>query len=120
MWDCRWLSTHPQEDERLLIGGLYTIRIESITIKRTGKSYGSFFKPLFYYDAMLTGISMLKHKPNIEDKHKQILKHLIRCHLKQEKCEDKDHEYIHDTFRVYSNHRKQIVLNLYQVYMFFG
>lgn len=123
IWDCSWLSNYSAEDEKLLIGGLHTIRIQgirTITNKKKPLNFAGFFPPLFYYDCMLTGISMRKHEPDITEEDKGILNHLIGYQLNNVICNDVDHQYIHDTFKAYTYHRRQVVINLHHVHTYFG
>eukprot|EP01083_Nonionella_stella_P236243 829913_1 len=120
IWDCSWLSKHRREDERLLLGGLYTIRIQGVrTIGKEGANFESYFQPLFYFDCMVTGISVRKHEPTITEMHLKHLHHLKDSHLNLIRCKRDDDEYIHHTFRTYLHHRKQIIINLHYVYKYF-
>ena len=102
------------------MGGLHTIRIENITILPGKKSFANWFEALFYFDAMVTGISTTKHAPEMNKEHKQILDHVRDHQLKRVECKESQHNYIHSAFNLYANHRMQLIINLYQLHQYFG
>eukprot|EP01083_Nonionella_stella_P236244 829914_1 len=119
IWNCSWLSKY-SEDERLLMGGLYTIRIQGVrTIGKAGANFEVYFEPLFYFDCMVTGILVRKHEPTITAAHLKHLHHLSDSHLNVLPCKLDDDEYIHRTFTAYLNHKEQLIINLHYVYKYF-
>eukprot|EP01083_Nonionella_stella_P156304 506055_1 len=123
IWDCKWISHYSKEDEKLMFGGLYTMKIQGITKRITKQIFKSSFEPLFWYDCMVTGVSVRKHKPRIEGKraHEQIetLDHLISWRLGRVQRRKDIDPYIYDTFKTFTNHKKQIIINLYQIHNYF-
>eukprot|EP01083_Nonionella_stella_P174971 607957_1 len=122
IWDCSWLSDY-HEDERLLMGGLFTIRIQGVLTKvgMESTNFEAYFKPLFFFDCMVTGISVRNHEPEITTVHVKHLCHLIDSFLNLRECNDcnRNHPWIHDTFRSYLNHRTQIIIKLHHLYKYF-
>eukprot|EP01083_Nonionella_stella_P042094 113883_1 len=113
IWDCSWLSGFQGEDEKLIMGGFYTIRIQGIRYIKTSDDYETFFLPLFYFDCMLTGICMLRQRPHIKAWHKKILHNLIFNN-------DIGNKYVGDTFEAYKLNTKYIVINLHQIHTYFA
>eukprot|EP01083_Nonionella_stella_P268033 905732_1 len=121
IFDCKWISHHSREDEKLMIGGLYTIKVQGIIKRNTKQKFTRVFEPLFWYDCMVTGVSVRKHKPIIRGEQIETLDHLIswRLNSKHVKCREDIDQYIYDTFKAFTNHKKQIVINLYQIHIYF-
>eukprot|EP01084_Bolivina_argentea_P008584 16055_1 len=59
-WDCSWLSSFNEEDERVWIGGQHPIKVESITLILTSVNYYQYLRSFFYFDCMITGAQMKK------------------------------------------------------------
>ena len=59
-FDCSWISNYFEEAERLWIGGnaSFALRIVSITIVRTAKTYQKMMRALFLFDAMISGVDL--------------------------------------------------------------
>eukprot|EP01084_Bolivina_argentea_P274212 467323_1 len=111
-WDCQWISTFPEEDERLFIGGDWRIRIESILISETCVNYPLHFNALYLLDCMLNGVDMEDSPMNITPKDKQIISSLIKYRLNMASEKEID-EYIYDTFDFFCYKQKQITVNLH-------
>eukprot|EP01084_Bolivina_argentea_P003037 5667_1 len=113
-FNCSWLSNYKGEDERLFIGGDWTIRIETIRNIFTRENFVQYFKPLWYFDCMVTGTQLNDDiVEQISKKDYVVVKTLI-----QNKLEDAKHDYpqyITDTFEAFTNHKKQIVFNPYLI-----
>ena len=54
-FDCSWISTYPDEDERLFCGGWMFIRIQSVLIVDTNQNFEQILHALFLFDSMLSG-----------------------------------------------------------------
>ncbi|MCP4477426.1 MAG: hypothetical protein GY818_04980 [Planctomycetaceae bacterium] len=67
-FDCSWISNYFEEAERLWIGGRSecALRIVSITIVRTAKTYQKMMRALFLFDAMISGVD-LRESPITEN-----------------------------------------------------
>eukprot|EP01083_Nonionella_stella_P228523 809764_1 len=70
---------------------------------------------------MVTGVSVRKHKPIVRGKDEQIekLDHLISWRLKSVKRREDIDPYIYNTFKAFTNHKTQIIINLYQIHNYF-
>eukprot|EP01084_Bolivina_argentea_P141602 248810_1 len=114
MFPCKWLSDYHDEDEYLLIGGQYQIKIQSIRTMESNSSpnYKLFCCALFNLDCMIKGTTM--DEENIGEDDYMILNDLINYKLKKPYA-NKYVQYIRDTFDVFTDHRTLIVLNLYEL-----
>ena len=54
-FNCSLLSCYPNEDERLFIGGQYTIKFGNIRTVRNGKNFTKFVKPITKFAGVLSG-----------------------------------------------------------------
>eukprot|EP01084_Bolivina_argentea_P256132 431125_1 len=132
-FDCKWISDHKAEDEVFFFGGDFRIRLESVTIPSTSKSYEEPFSSLFYFDAMVNGSNMFKMKCSESikvkrKKHESMLHSLIRNEL-EEKGEEKNDidyrnklkglEYVVSTFRTFCLNKTKIVLNMDYLHRYF-
>ena len=81
-FDCSWISNYSEESERLWIAGSWPLRIVSIVIVRTAKDYRNMLRALFLFDAMISGVVLLKDfqmKPEAADC--ELLQKLIESEL---------------------------------------
>eukprot|EP01084_Bolivina_argentea_P024103 44972_1 len=114
-WDCSWISNYGKdEDERLFIGGRWTINLQSVTLIKTKNSYGNFFKPLFQFDCMISGTLMDKNQyqkltPNEVQMLINLINHKVNINIKEHQNEY--HKYINDTFASFTDHKTQITIN---------
>eukprot|EP01084_Bolivina_argentea_P299712 516644_1 len=106
LFDCSWISCHPEEDERLFIGGVKPIKIESISNTKTRQNHVNFFEPLYYFHCMISGTIMDKYckQPSIINNHYIVFYKLIKYHLKILN-EMVYSSYIHNTFTAFVQHQ---------------
>eukprot|EP01084_Bolivina_argentea_P311918 539968_1 len=50
-----WISRFKGEDERFTFSGAFPLQIESVTNTKTKQNFQLFFKPLFYFDSLISG-----------------------------------------------------------------
>eukprot|EP01083_Nonionella_stella_P183460 663099_1 len=112
-WNCAWLSSFNEEDERIWFGGYSTIKVESILTVSDSLNYQRFLQPLFYLDSMMTGNQMNTHfqSSDITDSDYTILSHLIQFQKHQTNA-CKFPKYIYDTFLAFTRNKTQIVINI--------
>eukprot|EP01084_Bolivina_argentea_P062115 113577_1 len=68
-FNCSWISSYCDEDERLLCGGYRPLRIESITLVATQQNLFVYCKSMFYFDCMVSGIDLTyEEAQNIDTK----------------------------------------------------
>merc|ERR1712228_38342 len=111
LFNISWLSRFKDEDERLFIGGVWRVRVQSIRLTKTRENFETFFVSLFYFDAMVTakqGMNNLK----INSNQRGVIKSLIKWRLEQKK-DPKMNEYLYQTFDAYTKNKKQIEINLF-------
>eukprot|EP01084_Bolivina_argentea_P022534 41879_1 len=114
--DTSWISSYPEEDERLFIRGRHKLEIESIRLfdklNYEWKNYEMFFKAFYLFDSILSGDwPGPQIQPNSEDM------------LVVEKCilhtlgirENNFDTYINDAFYLFMQQKAQIILNLYEL-----
>lgn len=110
-WDCSWLSNYgKQEDERLFIGGAWTIKLESVRIVKTKTNFERRFQPLFRFDCMVTG-TFMQSKKRKTSKDAETIENLIKHKLKINGYKNEYDEYINLTFEAFTDHKTQIVIN---------
>eukprot|EP01084_Bolivina_argentea_P093077 167418_1 len=122
-WNCTWLSIHPGEDEILWMGGRYPIKLETIKIKTTEQleNYSEYFKTLFYFECMILGVNMKKEDnedSQLTKKDYKLLSNLINQNLGTNN--NNYPNYINNTFEAFVYNKKQIVINLLYVELYFG
>eukprot|EP01084_Bolivina_argentea_P267148 453403_1 len=111
-FDCSWISSFPEEDERLFYGGRFMLEIESVRIfdekNDEWKNYENIINALYLFDAMLSGDCSLKTK--VSDTDVNILNSLIDHYLGN--ATNKLDNYVNDTFYLFCNGKTQITLKL--------
>eukprot|EP01084_Bolivina_argentea_P000509 954_1 len=116
-FDCSWISTYSEEEERLFFGGAIRIRVESVTIIETKQNFRDFFRAMFYFDAMINSSAMDENEEPCE-KDYTILRDLILNELGYTTNEHLD-KYISDTFHLFCQTQETICLNLHYMHMYF-
>eukprot|EP01083_Nonionella_stella_P027120 74612_1 len=114
-FNCVWLSSFPGEDERLLCGGNYPLRLDCVRVVRTFKNYASFCKALFYLDVGLNGMGIQEAATKAIRKIDVLIIEALIDDLLKVKETDKIDDYVKDTFRVFCHHKKEIVMNMQQM-----
>eukprot|EP01084_Bolivina_argentea_P319404 554010_1 len=102
---CGWISTFPDEDEVLFVGGEHPIRISSIIILENASNFGKQFQAFWYFDCMINAYKPGGHYINkIKERDHKILDVLIKYKLGNEKrineliSDETALKYIIDTF----------------------
>lgn len=121
-WDCRWISNFPGEDELLWMGGFAPIRLETVRMSIDGKlmNFEQYFRALFYFDCMVTGVSMTRIKHRASNKDFKILSHLQKRKMGIGGFCNEYPEYINDTFKAYTSNKTQIIINIGYIESFFN
>eukprot|EP01084_Bolivina_argentea_P012780 23922_1 len=116
-FNCSWLSTYAGESESLFIGGYYQMKLETIIIVDGSRNYGTLFKPLWYFDCMISGTDMKTAKMNITEKHFKLLGKLInhKLDIVQNSCDS----YMNDTFLAFTNSKTEVIFNLHHMNVYF-
>merc|ERR1712060_905555 len=109
------LSRYKEEDERLFFGGFRRIKIESIRKRATKQNFKQFIYSLCYLDCMLTGGAFNGSGLKINNNDITIIQNLMNDFLGKPTTKTFD-DYIYSTFKCFSQHKKQIVLDLFQLY----
>merc|ERR1712130_977217 len=92
------------------MGGHFRIRIESIRLRETCENFEDLITPLFYLDALITGIGMMGNI-KMKSKDMELIPLLITDKLERKRNET-IHEYIHDIFECFCQNKQQICLHL--------
>ncbi len=110
IFNCSWLSTYPEESERLIFGGDDLIRIEGIRLIESCKNYQTVFHSLFIFDSMLNGVDIAGYV-NITKLDKKILRTLMSSvsHSKMD-------EYIINSWNKFIIEKQTIIINLDYLY----
>eukprot|EP01084_Bolivina_argentea_P092544 166479_1 len=121
MFNCMWISCHPEEHEVLFIGGFERIRVQTIRMLEGNRNYSQFIEALFYFHCILNGTIMDKISiPNNINKHCKTLENLIEHRLNMDGFRNKYPRYINACFRAFALHQTQIVINLEMIHTHFG
>merc|ERR1712228_1046894 len=106
-----FISRYPSEDERLFIGGYYRIRVQSIRLTQTKQNFESFIAPLYYLDAMLTGVLIgFKYPKNA----KGVIEHLFKYVLGQNPQPKMD-KYLYETFDAFVQNKEHIIIDSFSL-----
>eukprot|EP01083_Nonionella_stella_P046162 123586_1 len=107
-FDCSWISSFREEDERLFMGGSYRMQIESVRDMKTKMNYYPFFHALSYFDSMLSGTRM---EGRVSKRDIVALKALMKQEVAPtDKC--KLPEYVLKAFHLFCDNKIQIAINL--------
>eukprot|EP01084_Bolivina_argentea_P163618 284606_1 len=118
-FNTEWISTYPEERERLFFGGDFRLRIQSVTILLSKESFPDFFHALYLFDCMLTGSSTKGSKNiTITRRDKQILSSLIKNKLNIKHCQYS--RYIRKTFQLFCFKKTKLVINVNQLDWYFN
>eukprot|EP01084_Bolivina_argentea_P071572 130080_1 len=112
IFSCAFVSNYSEENEYLFCGGRFGAHVESIIFRENMHNMTELIQPLLYFDIMLNG--MCPNKAG-SDKDYLILDNLIKHNLKINKFQNLYPKYINNTFEAFTNHKKQLILNLHDV-----
>lgn len=116
-FNCSWISSFSEEDERLYCGGNYRICVQSVRFQVDGiwKNYEEFIHAMFVLDGMVSGAPIhSKNKPTSKDI--MIISSLIEYELNTKKSLSEEYdEYMLNTFRLYCTNKKTVVFSMSDV-----
>jgi len=114
-FDTSWFSSFKEEDERLTIGGSFTLRIRSICsammsgLEKNKKNKSRvFFKRLFYFDSIISGSRLSEIKVKLTDNDVTQISNGLE--MAQVKSEVK--QYPFNTLNLFYANKKTVILNL--------
>eukprot|EP01084_Bolivina_argentea_P127090 224832_1 len=112
-FDCSWLSRYKHEAEWVFCGGHHRMQINTVRVPLDGDwhNYQENFIAFNLFDSMILGT---QGRVNVKKCHFEILSELIDHCL--EIKENKYEAYINETFRSFTRHKRQIVLNMHTMY----
>eukprot|EP01084_Bolivina_argentea_P101405 181816_1 len=113
-FDCSWLSTYAEENERLFIAGKYRLKIPTIRIIETAQNFEPFFHSLYLFDHMISGVdTSYGDIGEISGSDIKILHRLINHSLSigYESKEDIE-QYIVNTFDLFLIKKTKIEINM--------
>ena len=122
IFECVWVSNYANEAEYLFCGGRYKMQIESIRIMANNLNYVQYFRPLYYFDCMLSGTRMSGPITRIAT-DLSLLKHLITKKIYIHPASSKNENlprYIINTFDVFTLNKFYVVLNIGFIKKYFG
>eukprot|EP01084_Bolivina_argentea_P193599 332134_1 len=116
-FDSSWISTYPEENERIFISARYKIEMQAIIIIETAKNYENIMTALYKFDAMISGQSMFGVEITKTDV--SIVDSSIKYALEDsfDKSDDKLDKYIKDNFLLFAANKTQIILKLHWLNM---
>ena len=109
--DCNYWSCYVHEDERLLIGGMSSLKFETIRNIAQSENYTQFVKVLNILDKMVKGISLGDIKPRSDDVVS--LRQMINFEIGV--CDNNEHHipaYIQKLFHHFVMKKTEIIINL--------
>eukprot|EP01084_Bolivina_argentea_P020015 37249_1 len=111
-FNCSWLSAFPEEDERLFCGGRFKIHLETVVIMKTYNNYHRFFGAFYKFDKLLSGQQVNLDKMDITQDDYKIVSWFIKFVLGESQNNKKFDQFVIDTFQLFTQQKRQIVLNL--------
>lgn len=109
-FNCRWLSTYNDEDDRIFCGGWMTIRIESIRIVDNCNNYEHWLHALFILDSMLSGTGLIDENDlDMTETDFNMINILLTIN---NNCPPLIDPYVLSTFKAYIKNKKQITINM--------
>eukprot|EP01084_Bolivina_argentea_P294146 506051_1 len=111
-WNCSWISNYVGEDEYLWCGGYYQIKIETIITIEDNQNYQQYFKPLFYFDSMLSGSEITDPDNSITQLDIITLNNLIKHELVENDFVNSYPKYVNATFHLFASSKTRIILRL--------
>eukprot|EP01084_Bolivina_argentea_P263105 445202_1 len=114
-FDCSWISTYAEENERIFISGGHRLRIESITIIETAENFGTFFHSLYIFDSMISAVDV--GAIAISSSDTSILETAIKKRL--DKTSYYSNEYIDNVFDSFLSKKTQIKINIHYLSAYF-
>eukprot|EP01083_Nonionella_stella_P059342 155223_1 len=116
-FNASWISRYKAEDERVFVGGLWLLKIQSIRIRATKQNFETFVACLYYLDVMLTGGDIYDLPWDMKLTHDDIfiIKCLINNALNPQQEKKSFDNYIHSTFAAFIRGKKQIVFSLHDL-----
>ena len=110
MFDVSWLSRYPDENERVFVGGVHTIRVQSVRIVDTNKNYADIFTAAFILDAMVSDAKLYDYYMDITSNHIEMVNAFTNNF--EETISSCD-PYIASMITSYIRRKKYIVINLW-------
>jgi len=113
-FDCSWLSRYPDEDERVLCGGLMPIRVQSIRIMETNQNFENIMHALFVFDTMVNGAYWDPDED--DDKSKMRITKTDRINIENLMIKSNTYStktvdpYILSIIKAYKRKKKQIII----------
>ncbi len=107
-FDSSWISSYPEEDERIMVGGRFKLEIESVRVMKTKNNYETFVQSFQFLDKLLSGDC--DGIGNISSENVEIVSKCISYYLNISSNSFDD--YIKDTFWLFCNQKKDIIINL--------
>eukprot|EP01084_Bolivina_argentea_P228679 386176_1 len=114
-FNCHWLSAFKEESEVLWFGGHYRIKIESVRILKTHNNYELFFVAFSKFNQFFNGTYDEFRGDQMSSVEKQIIMKLLNW--KSNRLDGGFHQYIYDSFLLFTKSKTQIVLHLHQLYL---
>merc|ERR1711971_1537576 len=106
-FDCGWLSSFPEESERLWMGGRSMLELESVRDIKTQNNFGRFLRAFHLFDAMVSGARQTRKATK---KDARVVRGAVRGYLGIES--NGYHSFVNDTFRHFCARKTQITLSL--------
>eukprot|EP01084_Bolivina_argentea_P266660 452360_1 len=115
-FNCSFMSSYKEEDERLFFGGMWMIRVETIIRVDTKQNFIHVFKPLFCFDSIINGSDMDGNKllKTLNKNDIILLKHLVNYSL-DKTFDIRYDKYIYQTWKTFTQHKKIIIINSYML-----
>ena len=109
---CSPISNFTEEAETLWIAGDEPLRIVSIYMMQTNKSYKNWMHALYLYDAMISGV-LLGDGIKVKSADYKKLSKLIDLSLNGNITDSTDDQYVKDQWMLFLDRKEEIILDLY-------
>ena len=127
-FDVSWISTYPEENERLWVSGDdgWGLRLQSIRIIKNNLNYQEFIHAFYIFDAMISlgSLDQLTSDTKIKQIDIEIIQTLINYKLNDIHTDDNDinniDQYMLDSFNLFCLKKKMIMIGMESLNKYFN
>merc|ERR1712087_522318 len=111
-FDCDWLSSFPEESERLWMGGRAMQKLESVRVVETKNNYRKFLRAFHLFDCLLSA-DWPSYKTKVKKADIRIVRGAVSEYLGVGR--NGYHSFVNDMFSHFCARKTQIKLSLWQM-----
>ena len=115
-WDSSWISSYPEEDERIFFGSQYKLQVETIILMGSGKDHRESIGAFYEFDQLLSGGYDVG---SISRSDMDIVARSIEYALQRTLDAVDVDTYALDNFFAFTRNKTEIVLHLAYIHRYF-